>query len=364
MISKISAAQLIPENLLLYELENGPSIFQVEIDPIDYCNHNCKWCFTENFRKDKKIALIDLKKYLLAFCKSGGKSVVFSGGGEPLLYKEIFNKSNIFDNKSICKYLIENSIYIGIITNGLLLQNLLLSDFDVNNLCFIRISLDATNKVSHSMLHKTSQADFCKILNSINSLVEHRGRSYMPAIGISFVVDAANGVSFHKEQIECINKLATELEVDFVQFKHINTNRREMANENMRTVHSHCLEMDWGNVEFWVQTYDFVNSSENCLITQYIQSIGNDSKKFPCCHLFGRTKSLDQTVFLPKGTIINNCSNRVCRYNEMNNLLLNNFSSKKEVYKLALNDSLNRFGFHPYRYCPTAPNIMKPFKSL
>ncbi len=363
IISKITAAQLIPENLLLYDFGNTPQIFQVEVDPIDFCNHNCGWCFTSGFRKDKKITLIDLKNYLTAFCNSGGKSVVFSGGGEPLLYQEIYSASVEFENKSICKYLIDNGASIGIITNGYLLNKLFYSDFSITDLAFIRVSLDATNEVLHAKLHNTSKKDYSKVINNIQTLLKFRSNLFTPAIGISFVVDPFSNINFSREQIKDINKLASNLKVDFVQFKHIHTTKKESAIACMNSVHSHCLEMNWNDTEFWIQTYDSANSSFQCLISQHIQSVGNQSKKFPCCHLFGRTEFFEQDTFLPIGKIVTNCYNKVCRYNEMNKLLLDNFTNKKEAYKQVLETSIKEVGFHPYRYCPTAPNILEPFKS-
>jgi wyosine [tRNA(Phe)-imidazoG37] synthetase (radical SAM superfamily) len=360
--SRITAKQLIPENLYLFPFEKYNRIFQVEIDPIDYCNHNCKWCFTSDFRFNKKIPLIDLKNYLSYFIKFSGKSIVFSGGGEPLLYKEIYTKSNIFENKSICKFLIDKAINIGIITNGTLLDKLLKADFEIRELSFIRISLDATNADTHSTLHQTTISDYYKILNSISKLIKLRGNSFSPAIGISFVVDSFNGINYYKHQIAEINEIATYLNVDFVQFKHIHTSDKNSANKSMENVHSHCKSFNWNNTEFWVQTYDSANKSKVCLITKYIQSIGKDSKKFPCCHLFGQEKYLDQTHFKPKGKVIQNCNNNVCRYNEMNKLLLSNSSLNIKYNKQILEKSIKNFGFHPYRLFPTAPNLLKPYK--
>ncbi len=363
IINKITAAQLIPENLLLYDIEDTPQIFQVEVDPIDYCNHNCEWCFTSDFRHDKKIPLTDLKNYLTAFCNSGGKSVVFSGGGEPLLYKEIYSGSVEFENKSICKYLIEKGVSVGIITNGYLLNKLFYSDFSITDLAFVRVSLDATDEVLHAKLHDTSKTDYSKIIYNIQTLLRLRSYLFTPAIGISYVVDSFKNINFNKKQIEEINKLACNLNVDFVQFKHVHTTEKERAKASMKTVHSYCLDMNWKATEFWVQTYDSANNSSKCLIAQYIQAIGNQSKKFPCCHLFGRAEFLEQDTFLPTGKIIKNCDNKVCRYNEMNKILLDDFIQKIETHKQILEASLNNFGFHPFRYCPTAPNILQPFKT-
>ncbi len=362
--SRISASQLIPENLHLYDIENSNHLLQVEVDPIDYCNHNCSWCFTSDFRKDKKINIFNLNNYLIDFCKSGGKSIVFSGGGEPLLYKELYNPSKLFEGKSICSYLIEQGVYIGIITNGFLIDKLIDSDFDLTKLSFVRISLDATNKQLHSKLHETKEADFNRIIKNIKSLNEIRGEDYTPAIGISFVVDPSNNINFEQKTIKSICSLAKELKVDFVQFKHIHTFDSDFAIKNMAIVHSRCLEFDWEEVEFWVQNYNFAKKGKICSITKYIQSVGNNSKKFPCCHHFGREEFLDQSNFLPEGKVIDNCDSKVCRYNEMNDLLHKSELMTIEKDKKKLLKSIEEHGFHPYRYCPTAPEILKPFKTI
>lgn len=362
-ISKISASQLIPENIFLHDLKNSNGVFQVEIDPIDYCNHNCKWCFTSDFRHDKKIAIIDLRKYIDEFCKLGGKSIVFSGGGEPLLYKDLYLGSNVFEEMSICNFLIHKGIYIGLITNGYLLDKLFYSDFAITDFTFIRISLDATNNGSHSELHQTSKSDFDKIIFNVKKLVEIRGTRFTPAIGVSFVVDPVNNINYRKLDIIEICSLATELKIDFVQFKHIHTSQKDIAIANMEKLHTHCLELNWGNVEFWVQSYDSANDMKDCIIAKHIQAIGNNSKRFPCCHLFGREEYLDQSKFLPIGAIITNCNNKVCRYNEMNTLLRNRNFINDDIYIDVLKASIENYGFHPFRYCPTAPNILKPFKT-
>lgn len=361
---RISASQIIPENLLLHNVTLKSYICQVEIDPIDFCNHNCKWCFTADFRKDKRIILPALISYLNLFCKNGGKSVVFSGGGEPLLYKEIYRPNPILDNKSIIKYLIENGVKVGIITNGLLLKELLHADFPITELSFIRISLDATTEKTHAKLHGTEVSDFINITYAIKNIGKVRGASYTPALGVSYVVDPINQINSKKSDIAAIRDLACNLKVDFVQFKHIHSEDRELAASQMKRIHSFCLELAWDEVEFWVQNYDSPKHSSSCKISQYIQAIGGEKKRFPCCHLFGREEFLDQSSFIPAGKIINNCSSIVCRYNEMNELLsfiATPDNAKKSLEKLKR--SIINDGFHPYRYCPTAPNIFSPYNS-
>lgn len=358
--TNVSASQIIPENIFLHNLIDN-NIVQLEIDPIDFCNHNCKWCFTSNFRDDRKLPLDSLKNYLDLFISNSGKAVAFSGGGEPLLYKEIYTPNPIFGN-SVLQYLISHNIHVGIITNGMLLNKLLSSDFCINDLAFIRVSLDATNSKTHAILHETTIGDFDNIIQNLKDIISKRGQSFTPAIGISFVVDPTAEINFGITQIELINKLAVELSIDFVQFKHIHTSETHTAQKCMLQLHSDCQNFNWKNTEFWVQTYADAKSYKVCNISQHIQAIGQDSKKFPCCHNFGRYDFLNQNKFAPIGEKVINCQSIVCRYNEVNNLLSLNSADKSEQYT-KLYKSIEQFGFHPYRLFPSAPQIITPYKS-
>ncbi len=354
--SKISANQLIPENIFLHDLSKE-SLKQVEIDPIDFCNHNCSWCFTKNFREDKKIDLISLKKYLDQFINNNGKSIVFSGGGEPLLYKELYNKNEVFERKSILKYLIDRNVHIGIITNGSLLHKLFNRDFKIKQISFIRVSLDSYNKSQHQKRHLST--DFMSIEQNIKDIVSKRKSNFTPAIGISIICNQTMNSSL--KDIEKINKISCKLQLDFVQLKHIHTKGKKEANILMKKIHSYCLRMKWDKTEFWVQEYNSSNNTHSiCRITKYIQAIGGIKKKYPCCHLFGREEYYGTDDFLAEGKEINGCDNLVCRYNEMNSILDGTDIKKSE---LILKNNITRFGFHPYRYCPTSPKILKPFSN-
>jgi len=356
-VSQVSYNQIIPENILLADMERTPYIYQVGLNPSDNCNHKCPWCYTQNRRNDKSIQLNKLYGYFSKFIKFGGKSVVMTGGGEPLLYKELYQPTKEFENSSITKYLINNSIWVGLITNGELLDKFINADFDIKKLMIIRVSLDATNKKEHSLRHQCDETSFNKICDSIYKSVCLRGNSKTPAIGISFVISCKDDINNTLHDITEICNLAKLLKVDFVQFKHLNTKNMNEAYNDLENIHRYCMKNMWNDIEFWVQKYKSV-LNQKCLVTQYLQEIGKNNNRFPCCYNYGETRYFNQADFSPNGRIIENCNTSTCRFNEINTILN---SENKWKYEKVLINSLKKFGFHPYRFTPTAPEVFLPF---
>lgn len=351
---------MIPENIFLADLKKSPYIYQVGISPTNSCNSNCSWCSTQIARISRsRIDLLPLRNYLESFIHSGGKSVVFSGGGEPLLFNPIYQKTNEFDKKTIIEYLSFNNIFIGLITNGYLLENLLKNTSDLNNFMFIRISLNACNELEYSRNHNVNKSLFNVVYKNIDRLIKFRGKSFIPAIGLSFVVDFQSNINSLESSIKSICDLSKNTGVDFVQFKHLITNNEINANTEMDIIHRYCLNCDWGDTEFWVQKYQSMHNFK-CLITQYVQELGGENEKYPCCHRFGQSNFYHGTPFIPKGEVYDDCSNISCRFYSVNNLL---HQTDKITSLDKLHKSINKFGFHPYRLTTTFPSIYHPFSN-
>lgn len=356
-VERISATQLIPENVLLFNDNSG--IIEIEIDPIDLCNHDCYWCFTAEKRTTRKLDSKQLRKYLNIAAKNFPVNIIFSGGGEPLLYKDLLSSSDVFDNLSILDWCLRKKFNVGIITNGTYLDKLAFSH-EISNIAFIRISLDSTDSDTHQKTHKSKKSEYSHIINNIKQLIKQRGTSFTPAIGISFIVDPNNKISYKSVDILNISNLARELGVDFVQIKHVHTDKSKAANELMQKIHSYCLDQNWGNSEFWVHKYIKPKPFNICKVTTKIQSIGGDNKKYPCCHLYGEENYLNQKEFTPEPMTLINCDSKVCRYASVNDVLIKD--SQRDLQYQKLEENLIKFGFHPYRLNPTAPELFHPFK--
>lgn len=351
---KISAHQLIPENLLFYRGEEG--IIEVEIDPIDQCNQNCYWCFTASKRSTRRLNEIYLKRYLDSLPSPIFPiNIIISGGGEPLLYKPLHSNSKYFEDKSILEYY-SGKFNFGLITNGTLIHKLFLNEL-WKQFSFIRISLDAHNPTDYSKTHKVKRLEFTNVCENISELTKLKGDVHIPAIGVSFIVDPVNKVNHTLVSIKEIAVLCKHLQVDFAQIKHVHTDNTELAQEQMHKIHQFCMNGDWGGCEFWVQHYKKPIPYSHCYITQRIQAIGGKGEKYPCCHLYGQTKYLDQNNPISEPKIIHNCQSSVCRYRSVNEIY-RELGTEKNWESLIGN--IKNHGFHPYRLNPTAPKLFYP----
>ena len=95
---------------------NFPPPVAVDTDPSNACNQNCIYCNAKAYRKSPNYSRMP-KGHLLKladfYAKWGVQSTCIAGGGESLLNGE---------TKEFMNALCENNIEIGVITNGVLLD--------------------------------------------------------------------------------------------------------------------------------------------------------------------------------------------------------------------------------------------------
>jgi sulfatase maturation enzyme AslB (radical SAM superfamily) len=356
ILRKVSSSQIIPENIFLYTNPHSisPSLRSIEINPIEYCNHNCPWCFTRPFREHEKASILHLSEYLKTFKKNGGVSVHFSGGGEPLLFKPFRIQYKEFDNLTLLEFTNKLQLATGLITNGLLLDELPPVSY-LNYLAFIRISLDATDATTHAKRHGCPIGDFSRIIKSVANLLKIRGKAVTPAIGLSFIIDPNNNQFTEVKEILALKKLITVLKVDFVQLKHIHTSNPTLADKTMKAVFDITRSIEWNDTEVWVHRYLPAEPSQICKITKFIEVIDAKQRSFPCCHVNGQNKYMRFVDNFGSKEIIN-CDSKVCRYRSMNDLLNENDHA---MGLQILEENLEKTGFHPHRLFPSAPELFK-----
>jgi sulfatase maturation enzyme AslB (radical SAM superfamily) len=194
-LQRISAQQQIPENLLLLSDPLSPprAPRTLELAPHDSCNHACHWCFTKPYRDTRSSTVAAIADRLRAFAASGGVAVHISGGGEPFLFKPIWEPHAVMNNATLLEYASYLRLLSGVITNGRFLDRL--PPLSSLSLAFVRVSLDAADAQAHSQRHGCGTGDFAKILANIADLVSQRGNCPVPALGISAIVDPTRGQS-------------------------------------------------------------------------------------------------------------------------------------------------------------------------
>ena len=173
------------------------------------CNHSCLGCHSKILHnsKNKFLNIKRAKELIDELNTLGVKSIEISGGGEPLMHPNIIE---------FIKYIASKNIKVGLFTNGILIKN----EKDlIDNLLFIRIAFDASNKETYKKIH--GKDDYTILLENIKKLVSYKKTKNKGAtIGLKFLISKINC----KEILEAAI-LAKKLGVDYIQFKIIyNTN--------------------------------------------------------------------------------------------------------------------------------------------
>ena len=101
----------------------------VHLAPTDRCNLDCSFCSVKK-RTMNEMPLNEMKEIVDIYSSLGAKSFEITGGGDPTCY---------YGLESLIDYLDKKKKGIGLITNGLLLNEL--STNTLNKLTWLRISL-------------------------------------------------------------------------------------------------------------------------------------------------------------------------------------------------------------------------------
>jgi cyclic pyranopterin phosphate synthase len=178
----------------------------IEVSPSGTCNHRCVFCsFDYLGYSGPKID----KEYLLAFLLEaaalGTKSVLYAGEGEPLLHEDIVEI--ITETESF-------GIDVALSTNGVLFNDLIASQV-LGSLTWMRFSVDAATKETHSDIHRCSEHDFEKIVNNITNAVSIKARNnFKCTIGVQFLLLPQN-----EHEVFSFANMFRDIGVDYVTIK-------------------------------------------------------------------------------------------------------------------------------------------------
>ena len=117
----------------------APIVYELSLS--GFCNCQCEYCCCQNYHNGRMLSISDID-ILAEQLKGSAAAVTITGGGEPLT------------NPNFCycvKKMKSIGLSVGVITNGLLLDNQII-DIVIQNASFIRISLDTTNIEKYKLL--------------------------------------------------------------------------------------------------------------------------------------------------------------------------------------------------------------------
>ena len=147
-------------NIHIPQLFTGPLLLHVDIT--NRCNLRCMHCDVWKFKVKKDLNYQVFTKCIDDSHRLGLRFIAISGG-EPLLHKDIFK---------FIYYLKKKGIYINVSTNGILLNNSIISFFKKVKLDSITVSMESINK-KYDLLRGT-KSNFPKLLKNVRELIRNK----------------------------------------------------------------------------------------------------------------------------------------------------------------------------------------------
>jgi len=252
-----------------------------ELDVSNKCDHKCPDC--NGGWKETGKGLLDLdtaKNYVYQIKELGGKSIVLTGGGEPLLNPAI---AKVMEYANYSK-----GMDVSLITNGSHIWNFFK---DIIKYCtWVRVSLDAASPEVYKFTHGCSKAIFEKVIAGISLLVEEKklqkGGDNNCTIGVAFLTHRKT-----KQEMLAFTKLCKSLGVDYVQFRPYHYDNcyitRELKECEKETVPGKFYVLKSGNK--YNHLFDKEIPYKKCYGHHFCGVI-NLHKVYLCCHFRRKEK--------------------------------------------------------------------------
>jgi organic radical activating enzyme len=220
----------------------------VQLIPTNRCNLKCSFCSCSQRNKKDELTMRQIETLCEQLKHIGCKAATITGGGEPLMHKDISLILDSLDNYDI---------KIGLVTNGLLLHRLNVTDF---------------NKITWCRISCADERDFDEAQDIIEIAVKC-GRNVDWAF--SYVV----GNNYNAENL---NKYITF--ANKYNFTHIRvvSDLLNLSNvKNMNEIKKSIVTND--NLVIYQGRKEFDPGQKECRISLLKPVIGADGFVYPCC---------------------------------------------------------------------------------
>jgi GTP 3',8-cyclase len=163
----------------------------IEVDPSNACNHACNFCLSSyiHFEKYKGTETFSRalmpRDMLMDLCKDfvdmNVRAVNWTGGGEPTLNKHL---------KEAIAYCGSHGIKMGMFTNGTLFDKWDMFETLVDNMTWIRISVDSGTKESYNSIRRAKgRQDWDRMVENLTKLIEvNKSKGNKIDIGVGYVI--------------------------------------------------------------------------------------------------------------------------------------------------------------------------------
>lgn len=188
-----------PEKLESFREGRITAPVYVRVKPINSCNHGCRWCVYKSDRRgdeahgmpavasDMHLDMVEkdviprekMMEVIDDFQAMGVKAVTFSGGGEPLLHRDIVE---------FMEHTLRCGIDLSIITNGQLLLGSRAKALAYAK--WVRVSMDYTNAQQMARTRMVPERLFEEVLENVQTFA----RLKRPGcdLGVNFIVHREN----------------------------------------------------------------------------------------------------------------------------------------------------------------------------
>ncbi len=242
----------------------------LEIDPTNICNHNCPKC-AGNRSSPQVYLSLKFMKNLIRQTSHFLKSIVFTGGGEPLMNKDTVG-AVLFAKK--------NNLDVGFITNGTLINEDIANEL-IKNCKWIRISLDANNSKDYSLVHGIKPTFYEQTLHNINLLVKLKKQNTSSCtIGVGYLTNKKSS-----EHMFNFTKKMKDIGVDYVQFRPFHFDRFDVSKEIKK-----CTKLESSSFKVIVSQHRYDKIEYSYPISyrdEFTTIVAADGKLYPGCFTRG-----------------------------------------------------------------------------
>jgi MoaA/NifB/PqqE/SkfB family radical SAM enzyme len=159
-----------------------------ELDVTDRCNVACYFCNQMDVRTKEQISLEHVRALVDQLAEGGLKSVRLSGGGDPLMHRQIVE---ILDHLAARGIVVDN-----LTTNGALLSAAIADRLVGGAAREVVFSLNAADAADYHRMLQVKPETFDRVLENIRRLVARRGSGSHPSVVVQFLLDRTNYKEF------------------------------------------------------------------------------------------------------------------------------------------------------------------------
>lgn len=137
----------------------------IEFGPTTYCNHKCIHCYVQDVVNEPVSMNSEIYlRFMQEIGDYGVKAIVLGGCGEPTVHKT---------TPRAIEVAVEHGTNVGMFTNGVPITDKMIPTL-IDNLTYIRYSINGCSEKSHIFTHRSKKGDFTKVMNNLAKTVKHK----------------------------------------------------------------------------------------------------------------------------------------------------------------------------------------------